>query len=190
MADRTDSAFEADRYLGVYAGIVLDRDDPDRLGRVTVAVDGIVDESNWALPRAGGAKLWGSVHIPPVGADVFVQFINGDINQPIWEPGPFVAAEQFPEHLHPDVSVWGVGPFRLVIDNRPEVQTAVFKIVKVVGTAEEDLCTLEWHALDDAVRLYATSALQIEAGGLVDIDCAGDVQIKGRKVIPTSRPLN
>lgn len=182
--------FAADQYWGVYGGTVANRDDPEGLGRIKVSIPGLIDEeSNWALPRSGGSKNWGSIHIPPVGADVFVQFLNGDIDHPIWEPGPFGLGEEFPEHESADVSVWGVGPFRMVIDNREGVKTATFKIVKTVAGNEESICELLFNADTNSVRLYATSALQVEAGGIIDVD-ASAVQVRGRKVMPVNRPIN
>lgn len=182
--------FRADQYFGVYAGTVSNRDDPEFLGRVKVSIPGLIDEeSNWALPRTGGITKWGSVNVPPVGTDVFVQFINGDIDHPIWEPGPYGLDENFPEHESADVSVWGVGPFRLVIDNRAEVQTATFKIVKTIGGTEESICELLFNALTNSVRLFATTAMQLESGGVLDIDSSA-VQIKGRKVMPVNRSIN
>jgi len=183
--------FGSDRYFGVYTGLVANRDDPKKLGRIKVSIPGLIDEqSNWAFPRTGGSNNWGSVKVPPFGSDVFVQFLNGDIDHPIWEPGPFGIGQNFPEHESADVSVFGVGPFRMVIDNREEVETATFKIVKTVGGQEESICELLFNAATNSVRLYATSALQIESGGIVDIDSAGAVQVRGRKVMPVNRPIS
>lgn len=183
--------FSKDKLYGLYTGTVVDREDPELLGRITVEIPGLIDtESNWAFPRTGGSKNWGSVNIPPVGSDVYVQFIMGDIDQPVWEPGPFGLEENFPEHEGADVSVFGSGPFRLVIDNREGVQTATFKIVKTVNGAEDSICELVFNADTNSVRMYATSALQIESGGIVDIDSTGAVQIKQRKTMPVNRPIN
>lgn len=183
--------FDASRLLGVYAGTIVNRDDPDKLGRIKVVIPGVIEpESNWALPRSGGARRWGGVHIPPVGADVFVQFIGGDPDQPIWEPGPCGADEQFPEHETADVSVWGAGPFRAVLDNRAGQEALALRVVKEVNGVEEVIVELLLNAATNSARLYATTALQIAAEGLVDISCAGDVQVKGRKVVPVNRPVN
>jgi len=194
-----EGRFSKDRLWGLFPGVVVDRDDPEGLGRIKVSIAGLIDEeSNWALPRSSGSvrdaqgnvTRWGAVHIPPVGADVFIQFVMGDIDHPVWEPGPFGLNENFVEHEDPDVSVWGVGPFRLVVDNRDDIQTATFKVVKTISGSEESICELLFNAKTNSVRLYATSALQLEAGGVLDIDSAGAVQVKGRKVTPVNRPIN
>jgi len=190
--------YNADRYFGIYGGLVARRDDPLALGRIKVSIPGLIDEeSNWATPRTsssvtdadGNVIYRGSVNVPPTGSDVFVQFLNGDIDHPIWEPAGFGLGQNFPEHESPDVSVWGIGPFRMVIDNREEVQTATFKIVKVVGGEEESICELLFNSDTNSVRLYATTALQLETGGVLDID-GNSVQVRGRKVTPVNRPIN
>ena len=75
------------------------------------------------------------------------------------------------EHLHPDVSVWGVGPFRLVIDNRPEVQTAVFNYVNslpVNGTLQtSDLMTVLTRFKQAGVIVQNPGSLISPAGDLV-----------------------
>lgn len=183
--------FRGERILGLWPGVVVDRDDPKRLGRVRVRVPGIIDEkSTWAMPRTGGSTKWGGVRVPPTGTDVLVQFVGGDVEYPVWEPGPFGIGENFPEHEDVDVSVFGEGHFRIVLDHRSGSNIATWKMVKEINGVEEDLVTLEFNGDTNSMRLFATTALQIEAGGIVDIDCAGDVQIKGRKVIPKQNPIN
>lgn len=190
--------FAADGYFGIYTGLVANREDPRRLARIKVSIPGLIDEeSNWALPRTGSSvtdsdgntTYQGCARVPPIGSDVFVQFLNGDIDHPIWEPAGFGINQNFPEHESPDVYVWGVGPFRLVIDNREDVNTATFKVVKVVSGEEQSICEFLFNANTNSVRLYATTAIQLESGGVVDID-GNAVQVRGRKVTPVNRPIN
>ena len=119
-----------------------------------------------------------------------MQFLGGRIDQPIWEPGPHGIDEIFPEHEDPDIAMFGIGPFRAVIDNRDEVQQATLKIVKTVGNAEETICSLLFDALGNGVQLYGGTALQLTADGIIDVDCAGDVQIHGRKVLKANRAIS
>jgi len=108
---------------GTFTGTVVRRDDPENLGRVKVEVPGIIEgESAWALPEGGGAPQFGSVSVPPLGAVVYVTFVNRNENTPVYRPGwfgkPDGVSEMFPEHVHPDVHVFGMGPFRVVVDLR------------------------------------------------------------------------
>lgn len=192
-----NTGFSGDDFEGtllpyVYPGVVVSNVDPEGRGRITVRVPGIIEtESPWALPRAGGARRFGANSVPPVGADVFVQFLCGRLDQPIWECGPHGADEPFPEHLPPDVHVFGIGPFRLIIDTRAGQQTAALAVVKTNPTTnnEEQVVSLTLNAETNSVLIDALTAVGVTAGGVVDVD-ANTVQVRGRTVMPTERPIN
>ncbi|GAC1431614.1 MAG: hypothetical protein NVSMB62_28620 [Acidobacteriaceae bacterium] len=75
------------QYFGKYRGTVLHNLDPMQLGRIQAqinALPGIV--TNWALPcvpysAPGTARTFS---IPPVGENVWIEFEQGDPNNPIW----------------------------------------------------------------------------------------------------------
>lgn len=186
--------FQGARFPFLYPGIVTDNADPERRGRVRAQIPGVMDETPWALPRTGGARRWGATDVPPKGASVWIQFVLGDPAQPVWDYGDHAgegdSAEAFPEAIDPGVSVWGRGPFRVLVDTREGQELMRIRLVKTVNGTEEDLVWLEFNGPANSARLYATTALGIEAGGVLDLDCAGDVQIKGRKVMPNGKPIN
>lgn len=74
---------------GKHRGVVTSNVDPQRLGRLQVQVPSVLGEvSVFALPcvpYAGNGV--GMLFLPPVGADVWVEFEAGDINAPIWSGG-------------------------------------------------------------------------------------------------------
>jgi hypothetical protein len=83
------------RFFGKYRGSVTENVDPLGLGRLIVLVPDVFGElpSTWALPcvpMAGPGM--GTVFVPPVGASVWVEFEQGDPQQPIWV-GCFWATE-------------------------------------------------------------------------------------------------
>jgi len=191
------------RFDGLYEGVVTYRDDPLLLSRIKVRVPGILepqtsDQGPWAWPRsAGGSAQFGRNSVPPLDADVLIQFVNGDLNYPVWETAwhgvPLVdgqpRSEAFPEHEHPDIHVFGVGAFRLVIDDRPGQRSATFKVVKLVGGEEQAVAWLEFNYETNSAQLWADSAVQVAAGAIVDID-GSTVQVRGRKVVPSPKPIN
>jgi hypothetical protein len=186
--------FDGGRVFGIYAGLVVDNNDPEHLGRVRVRVPGLIEQASaWAYPRAGGSAQRGCDWVPSVDATVYVQFIGGRIEQPIWEPGPHSRGEAFPEHVDPLVGVFGDGPFRVIVDQRAGANTATLAVVLTNPSTkeEEQVVSITFDADTKSLSLYAMRALEVRAGGLVNIDTdGGDVQIRGRKVIPTQRPLN
>ena len=72
---------------GLYRGTVRGNVDPDQLCRLQVAVpDAHTEIAHWATPCApmGGARDFGAVVIPPVGANVWVMFEKGQPEHPVW----------------------------------------------------------------------------------------------------------
>ena len=75
------------QFLGKYRGTVANNIDPQQQGRLQVRVPAVLGEGSlsWAMPCAsyGGAGV-GLFTIPPVGANVWVEFEGGDPDYPIW----------------------------------------------------------------------------------------------------------
>jgi len=75
------------RHYGKYRGTVVNNIDPNRLGRLQVDVPAIYGTTtlNWAMPCVPYAgRDQGFYMIPPVGANIWVEFEGGDIDHPIW----------------------------------------------------------------------------------------------------------
>lgn len=75
------------RFLGKYRGKVVNNTDPLQLGRVRAQVPSVLGSENtgWAMPcvpYAGNGV--GFFFIPPVGANVWIEFENGNVDFPIW----------------------------------------------------------------------------------------------------------
>jgi hypothetical protein len=74
-------------FFGKYRGKVENNIDPMMLGKIQVSVPAVLGEGSlsWAMPCVpfAGSGV-GFFMIPPVGANVWVEFEGGDINYPIW----------------------------------------------------------------------------------------------------------
>lgn len=193
-----NTGFDGDKFVGprinqLCLGTVVDRDDPLGICRIRANIPGIMERTPWARPKHGGSKNEGVASIPPNGADVYIQFINGDRSMPVWERADFGVvngkSEVFKEHIDPDIHVFGIGPFRLVVDNRTQegvVKTARAKLVKVINGEEQDIVWIEVNE-ENSCQVHADSALGFDAT-IIDID-APVVQIKKRKVIPSPKGI-
>lgn len=75
------------RFYGKYRGTVVNNVDPMQIGRVQVQVPDVsgVLPTSWAMPclPVAGAQM-GLYAVPPVGANVWVEFEQGDPDYPIW----------------------------------------------------------------------------------------------------------
>ncbi|SIT01861.1 hypothetical protein SAMN05421759_11061 [Roseivivax lentus] len=74
-------------FFGKYRGTVVNNIDPNRKGRLQVQVPSVYGTNtlNWAMPSVPYAGPdQGLFLMPPVGANIWVEFEAGDINSPIW----------------------------------------------------------------------------------------------------------
>ncbi|HEY8204615.1 MAG TPA: phage baseplate assembly protein V [Pyrinomonadaceae bacterium] len=75
------------RYYGKYRGKVFNNTDPDQKGRIQVTVPAIFGDVplNWAMPSVPYAGMQNAFYaIPPLQANVWVEFEGGDPEKPIW----------------------------------------------------------------------------------------------------------
>lgn len=98
-------------FFGKFRGVVTDNRDPDGIGRIRARVPDATGEreTGWALPAlpyAGDSV--GLFVLPPVGANVWIEFEGGDTELPIWTgcfwaPGEPPASEARQKVLKTDV---------------------------------------------------------------------------------------
>jgi hypothetical protein len=96
-------------FFGKYRGTVTNNKDPRSLGRVQVEVPAVLGDGrqSWAMPCVpyAGPKV-GFFAIPPVGANVWVEFEGGDPDYPIWS-GCFWGENEVPaQPAAPEVKVF------------------------------------------------------------------------------------
>ena len=88
------------RYYGKYRAFVADNADPESLGRCRLTIPTVLGEATsvWALPCMpyGGGADFGFLTIPPVGAQVFAEFLEGDVSSPVWTGSFWRLASELP----------------------------------------------------------------------------------------------
>lgn len=76
------------KYYGKYRGFVVDNQDPEKMGRIRLRIPSVLGttETDWALPclAFGGLADQGLFTVPEVSAQVWVEFEEGELSQPIW----------------------------------------------------------------------------------------------------------
>ena len=87
------------KYWGKYRGTVVQNVDPELRGRIMCIVPDVLGTvpSSWCepcTPLAGptGAPM-GAYMVPPIGAGVWVEFEQGDPNDPIWSGCRFASGD-------------------------------------------------------------------------------------------------
>jgi hypothetical protein len=107
-------------YFGKYRGKVAGNVDPQMLGRVQVSCPAVLGDGrlSWAMPSVPYAGPGvGLFAMPPVGAEIWVEFEGGDADWPIWS-GCFWSAGQTPATV-PETKVFKTDGVTLTIDDLP-----------------------------------------------------------------------
>jgi len=112
------------RFYGKYRGKVSSNNDPYKMCRVRAKVPAVFgdEESGWALPSApyGGPGV-GFFFVPPVDANVWIEFEGGNPDYPIWT-GCFWGLTETPATT--------IFPFEKII----KTDTATIKLDDTPGT--------------------------------------------------------
>ena len=207
--DPDDERFPDPRYYTIMEGSVVNNEDPRGLGRVRVAVPGLIEDpgSAWAYPAGmgGGAAKRGHFDVPAKGAGVYVFFLGGDVDKPRYFTGHFGApdgeseaptpaiealAEDGPSGP-PQVKVWESEKFAVTLDDRPDKSR--FYVYATNRDQSQDLIggnalMLELDNEQGTLALSAPAGVVIRSLGIVDIDGL-IVNIKGRKVLDIDKPI-
>jgi uncharacterized protein involved in type VI secretion and phage assembly len=88
------------RYFGKYRAFVSDNADPENMGRLKLTIPSVLGDADsvWALPCVpyGGGSDFGFLAIPPTGAQVIAEFMEGDPSSPLWTGAFWRQASELP----------------------------------------------------------------------------------------------
>lgn len=193
------------RYWGVETGIVVDNVDPKGLYRIRASIEGICEKTAWAFPVGVGGGTTpdatgqptprsGQMVVPPIGAQVAIQFLGGDIERPIYQLGwpklpdtgsemPTEAAAVSPEDVPLIQTIHESGRIKIWVDERPGKEQVGIQD-KLDGTTT----SIQIDLVNGAVRINGTAAVTVNAVGRVDITGA-EVYVAGRLVVPNGKPI-
>jgi hypothetical protein len=117
------------RLYGKYRGTVTDNLDPLRIGRVRVRVPEVTGGADlgWAMPCVPA----GFFSVPPIGAEVWIEFEQGNPDYPICSGSLWNSAAGMPAPLpgQPDrtVLIQTEGGHQIVLDDTPGAAAITFR---------------------------------------------------------------
>ncbi len=155
-----------EQYFGKYRGFVVDNDDPDNRARVTLAVPSILGDevTLWAEPCLpfGGLSDQGFFLVPEAGAQVWVEFEEGNVSKPIWTGTVWQQSADVPTEA---------------ADRSPhmrQLKTPSGHILSFDDTEGEEEIRL-FHSADAELKINSDGVVQITdaAGATLTMDAAG-----------------
>ena len=145
-------------YYGIYQGIVTNVEDPEKRGRLRCKIPkvlGDTSESAWCDPMIPVSyDDGGDFCMPPVKEAVWVQFIEGDVNRPVWCGGWWMKNKS---------------PLGDTYSNLDDTRIISYKD-----------CKIEIHK-DSCVISNSAGKITLANGGIT-IESSGAVTIKGASV--------
>lgn len=180
------------RLFGFYVGVVVNRGDPEQLGRVRVRVPGLLEpESGWARPLGtgwGGSRNRGIFGVPEIGAEVGLFFDGGDPEKPFYiaanlgKPDGVSEAPPQAQRDDPDNVVMATASWRIELDESEGAE-----ILRLTNVVNGDAITIDGPK--NSIQIKATTRLLLLADGEVTIDAAA-ITIGGRGVeMGIDRPI-
>jgi uncharacterized protein involved in type VI secretion and phage assembly len=150
------------QFFGKYRGSVANNIDPLRQGRLQVNVPAVLGDGSlsWAMPCVpyAGSGV-GFFTIPPVGANVWIEFEAGNPDYPIWS-GCFWASGELPTEA------------TLPMVKLIKTDTATFKLDDTPGAGGV------------SIELTSGARIAVNATGIIEIDNGqgASIQISGPNV--------
>jgi len=177
----------ASKLLGVYVGIVEDREDPDKMGRVKARVWGIHNEElpvsklQWFIPAypitAAQKDGIGDSGLPEIGSSILVLFVDGDIMQGVY----FGVLGRIGGMPNPDAYLENTGHRQIKTPSGHIIETTD-KIVKI--TADDGATIIEINNGNISVKA-PNGKVSVEAKEITlqDGSNIGDVLINHQKFL-------
>ncbi|RTL27578.1 MAG: hypothetical protein EKK55_05960 [Rhodocyclaceae bacterium] len=191
-----------DRDFGVYPAFVTKVNDPEGRHRVKVTVKNKISESDWARPSTsgGGSEGRGFHAAPKVGALVFLSFLDGDVEAPVYTCGSW-AVDGSKKHMPADIAKagadahlvqageWRFGDIslRVVIDERPATRSCRVYAVDLQN-AEDPIASVELDLVGRGVVIHGLSGVEIRSDGFIQL-LAAVIQANERTFMPKAAPI-
>ena len=169
-------------YRGLWRGIVVNNIDPLELNRLSIMVPALPESSTmgFAMPCApyGGLQV-GMVLTPPIGANVWVCFENGDPSYPVWVGCFWLEGEKPVLAELPTQQVFTTGTMQVMMNDvpgaaelmvelgPPGIESPVLLTVTTAGVTFSDGIALFTITPEEASAVFESTNVVLTNAGLV-----------------------
>jgi len=165
------------KYYGKYRGFVVDNADPDHIGRLKLRVPSVLGttELDWARPclAFGGLADQGLFMVPEKEAQVWVEFEEGELSEPIWTGTFWQKADESPKEAQldpPTTRVFKTPTGHLLqFDDEKDKEKIVLHHMKSAELSIDEKGTVVWT---DAAG--STVTMDADAGEVVIAEANGN----------------
>lgn len=183
----------APRFYGKYRGKVLENIDPLFLGRISASVPAVSDmPTGWALPCTPYAGLQVGLYlIPPIGANVWIEFEGGDPDYPIWT-GCFWEEGEVPlEAPPPGMSILKTECITLILNDEPGAGGVTLEVIE---PAVETPLTITINStgieiVTEELVSITCNTMSVEAEAELNLTSAGVISTEAEETNITSEAL-
>ena len=184
------------RYHGLWRGTVVNNLDPLELNRLSIMVPALPECSplSFALPCQphGGVQV-GMVLTPPIGANVWVTFENGDPSFPVWTGCFWLEGEKPALAELPTQQVFATGTLQAMINDipgaaelmvelgPPGIASPVLLTVAAEGVTFSDGIALFTITPEEASAIFESTNIVMPPAGLI-VEAAGNVNVTAPEI--------
>ena len=192
------------KFCGKYRGKVIENEDPELLGRIIANVPAIPgSKNNFAMPCVPYAGPGVSfLALPPIGANVWIEFEGGDPNFPIWSGGFWGPEDEMPkEAASPDIKIFKTKHITMVLDdqeknkggfkltcNTPAVKTNLAMTFNSEGITVKCPKSVITMTKDTISLTVPKSVISIKSGSIKASVPKSDIEIISQKINAQSPP--
>lgn len=156
------------QYFGKFRAKVEENIDPLFLGRIVAKIAIMPDVVlNWCMPCVPYAGMQvGFYAIPPIGANVWIEFEGGDLNFPIWTGcfwGEGEVPVATPEPPNPLVKVWKTEFATFIMNDTPEIGGIE---IQCTPPSVNDILTIKMDALGITISAPPATITMIPEEGI------------------------
>ena len=181
------------RFYGKYRAKVLENVDPEFLGRIIVLAPAVSDMPlTWAMPCTPYAgELVGFYAIPPLDANVWIEFEGGDPNKPIWVGCFWEEGQLPPPAMVPGTTVLKTECITIMLRDEPEVGGVMLEITPpaVAEPITINLDSAGVQTLTAALFSVTCQETNITASDAITIE-SPDTNITGAALSVESEEMN